>query len=111
MKTNLGIDPITASIIVSLISKGIELGLSIYSAAQQAKQQAQLQRELEDAEISAIANSLAQQTNISFSQWFTVIRMTFSPSMPKEPPPEPKKDNTAMYVIFGIFGLIILTRR
>lgn len=113
MRKNLGIDPVTASIIVSLITQGINLGLSAYTAAQQAKEQAKLQRELENAEISSIANSLALQTGISFSQWYIVVRMTFSPSMPNtEPSPEPKqKDNTIMYIAFGALALLILLRR
>jgi hypothetical protein len=111
MKKNLGLDPATITLIVSLISTGIKLGYSYYQAAQYAKAQAKLTRALLDAEISSIANSLAMQTNIPFSQWFTVLKMTFVDTGPlPEPPAEPKKDWT-MYVVFGVLGVLILTRR
>jgi hypothetical protein len=108
---NLGMDPATITLIVSLISTGVKLGLSYYQAAQYAKAQAKLTRALLDAEISSIANSLALQTTIPFSQWFTVLKMTFVAPVPiQEPPPNPKKDWT-MYVVFGVLGVLILMRR
>jgi hypothetical protein len=111
MKKNLGLDPATITLIVSLISTGIKLGYSYYQAAQYAKAQAKLTRALLDAEISSIANTLAMQTDIPFSQWFTVLKMTFVDTIPIPPPePEPKKDWT-MYVVFGVLGVLILTRR
>jgi len=109
MKRNLGMDPATIALIVSLISTGIKLGYSYYQSVQYAKAQAKLTRALLDAEISSIANSLAMQTDIPFSQWFTVLKMTFVEPI-QEPPPEPKKDWT-MYVVFGVLGVLILTRR
>jgi len=112
MKRNLGMDPATISLIVSLISTGIKLGYSYYQSVQYAKAQAKLTRALLDAEISSIANALAMQTDIPFSQWFTVLKMTFVDTgpLPEPPPPEPKKDWT-MYVVFGVLGVLILTRR
>ena len=108
---NLGMDPATITLIVSLISTGIKLGYSYYQAAQYAKSQAKLARALLDAEISSIANSLALQTTIPFSQWYTVLKITFVDTIPIPPPePEPKKDWT-MYVVFGVLGILILTRR
>jgi hypothetical protein len=108
---NLGMDPATITLIVSLISTGIKLGYSYYQAAQYAKSQAKLTRALLDAEISSIANSLALQTTIPFSQWYTVLKITFVDTIPIPPPePEPKKDWT-MYVVFGVLGILILTRR
>jgi hypothetical protein len=111
MKRNLGLDPATITLIVSLISTGVKLGYSYYQAVQYAKAQAKLTRALLDAEISSIANSLAMQTNIPFSQWFTVLKMTFVAPIPiPEPPLEQKKDWT-MYVVFGVLGMFILMRR
>jgi len=108
---NLGMDPATITLIVSLISTGIKLGYSYYQSVQYAKTQAKLTRALLDAEISGIANSLASQTTIPFSQWFTVLKMTFVAPIPiPEPPLNPKKDWT-MYVVFGVLGVLILTRR
>jgi len=114
MKKTLGIDPVTASLVVSLIMTGIQYGLSAYSAAQQAKAQAKLQRELEEAELSSIANTLSQQTGISFTQWYTVVKMTFNlPTDPSTPPPdvEPAKDNKILYIAAAIVGLLIISRR
>jgi len=108
---NLGMDPATITLIVSLISTGIKLGYSYYQSVQYAKAQAKLTRALLDAEISSIANSLALQTTIPFSQWYTVLKMTFVDTIPIPPPePEQKKDWT-MYVVFGVLGILILTRR
>ena len=108
---NLGMDPATITLIASLISTGLKLGYSYYQATQYAKAQAKLTRALLDAEISSIANTLALQTDIPFSQWYTVLKMTFVDTIPIPPPePEPKKDWT-MYVVFGVLGVLILTRR
>jgi len=113
MKKTLGIDPVTASLIVNLIMTGIQLGLSAYKAAQQAKAQAQLQRDLDEAELSSMADGLSRQTGISFSQWYTVLKMTFNlPPDPTIPPPiPPAKDNTILYVAAVIVGFLIISRR
>lgn len=109
---NLGIDPATATIIVNLIVTGISYGLSAYQAAKQAKEQAAIQERLEDVTISAISQELATKTNIPFSQWYVVIKMTFSPDagggIPE--PPELPKDSTAIYIAIGIMALMILRR-
>lgn len=113
MKKTLGIDPVTASLVVSLIMTGIQYGLSAYSAARQAKAQAKLQRDLEETELSTIANTLSQQTQIPFTQWYTVLKMTFNlPSEPDIPPPlEPAKDNKILYIAVAIIGFLIISRR
>lgn len=114
MKKTLGIDPVTATIIVNLIITGVQYGLSAYSAAQQAKAQAKLQRDLEETELSKIAETLSQKTGLSFTQWYTVCKMTFNlPGDPTIPPPDviPKKDNKILYIAAAIVGLLIISRR
>jgi len=111
MKKTLGIDPYTASLVISLIMTGVQYGLSAYSAAQQAKAQAKLQRELEETELSNIANTLSQQTGIPFSQWYTVLKMTFNLPAEPEEPAEPAKDNKILYIGAVIIGLLIISRR
>lgn len=109
---NLGIDPVTTTIIVNLIVTGISYGLSAYQAARQAKQQAQIQEKLQDITISAISQELATRTDIPFSQWYVVIKMTFAESTGGEIPEQPKPafNNTALYIGIGILALIMLRK-
>lgn len=110
---NLGLDPFTISLLVSLISTAVSYGLSAYTAAQQAKQQANIQRDLIESEISEIAVRLANMTTIPYSQWYTVLKMTFTAPIitPPEPPPPKQNDKTLMYIVFGALGLLFITRR
>lgn len=112
MKTKLGIAPAIIATIVSLVISGIKLGYSYYTASMYAKQQAQLTRDLTEAEVVEIAYALSQQTGIDFSQWYNVIKLTYVPQPPMPPiPPEPIRKDWTMYIVFGVLGLLILTRR
>lgn len=110
-RNNMGIAPMLIAFIASVIIDGIKIGYSYYQASKIASEQAKLERALTDAEVTEIAYALSQQTTIGFSQWYNVIKLTFVPTIPgPNPQPEPKKDYT-MYIVFGLLGVLILTRR
>ena len=109
---NLGIAPVVATLIISLVSTGLKMGYSYYQSVQYAKEQAKIQRELQETELAYIANQLSMQTDIPFSQWYTVVKMTFNMPVitPPEPQPEPEKDNTIIYIVFAVLGILIITK-
>jgi hypothetical protein len=111
MKTNLGIAPAIIALIASVVVEALKVGYSYYQASMLAKEQAQLTRDLTQAEVTEIAYALSQQTNIEFTQWYNVLKLTYVPITPvPEPEPKPGTDWT-MYIVFGVLGLLIFTRR
>jgi len=88
----LGVDPVTASIIVSLIVTGIQMGLSFWSATKAAKDQLQLQRELLDSEIRAVALGMTNLYPVlSYNDWYSIISFEFRSGYvpPELIPPKP----------------------
>jgi hypothetical protein len=110
-KHNFGIAPAVIALIASLVIQGIKLGYTYYQSVMMAREQAELTRQLAEDEIVAISSALSQQTGISFSEWYNIIKLSYVPQPPVIiPEPKPKNDWT-MYIVFGVLGVLILTRR
>jgi hypothetical protein len=105
---NFGMDPVTISLIASVVASLLKAGYSYYQSLQMAKQQLAIQEALNESQKSALAYSLFQANpTISYYMWYGFVDRTFSSSSSNLPPLTelPKSDNTWYYVIGA--GLVI----